>query len=108
MVFLILAAQYEGWSLPLAVLTAVPFAVLGALLAIWLRGLDNDVYFQIGLVTLIGLAAKNAILIVEFASQRYQQGLSPYDAAITPPRLRSRPIAPPPLSSTPAVLPPPP
>ena len=74
MVFLILAAQYERWSLPLAVLTAVPFAVFGALLAIWLRGLDNDVYFQIGLVTLIGLAAKNAILIVEFASQRHQPG----------------------------------
>ena len=73
MVFLILAAQYERWSLPLAVLTAVPFAVLGALLAIWLRGLDNDVYFQIGLVTLIGLAAKNAILIVEFASQRHRR-----------------------------------
>jgi multidrug efflux pump len=92
MVFLILAAQYERWSLPLAVLTAVPFAVLGALLAIWLRGLDNDVYFQIGLVTLIGLAAKNAILIVEFASQRYQQGLSAYDAAIEAARLRFRPI----------------
>ena len=75
MVFLILAAQYERWSLPLAVLTAVPFAVLGALLAIWLRGLDNDVYFQIGLVTLIGLAAKNAILIVEFAAQRHREGL---------------------------------
>ncbi|SEO29490.1 multidrug efflux pump [Rhodospirillales bacterium URHD0017] len=92
MVFLILAAQYERWSLPLAVLTAVPFAVLGALLAIWLRGLDNDVYFQIGLVTLIGLAAKNAILIVEFASQRYQQGRSVYDAAIEAARLRFRPI----------------
>ena len=92
MVFLILAAQYERWSLPLAVLTAVPFAVLGALLAIWVRGLDNDVYFQIGLVTLIGLAAKNAILIVEFASQRYQQGLSAYDAAIAAARLRFRPI----------------
>ena len=92
MVFLILAAQYERWSLPLAVLTAVPFAVLGALLAIWLRGLDNDVYFQIGLVTLIGLAAKNAILIVEFASQRHQQGRSVYDAAMEAARLRFRPI----------------
>ena len=92
MVFLILAAQYERWSLPLAVLTAVPFAVLGALVAIWVRGLDNDVYFQIGLVTLIGLAAKNAILIVEFASQRYQQGLSAYDAAMEAARLRFRPI----------------
>ena len=92
MVFLILAAQYERWSLPIAVLTAVPFAVLGALVAIWLRGLDNDVYFQIGLVTLIGLAAKNAILIVEFASQRFRQGLSAYDAAMEAARLRFRPI----------------
>jgi multidrug efflux pump len=92
MVFLILAAQYERWSLPLAVLTAVPFAVLGALVAIWLRGLDNDVYFQIGLVTLIGLAAKNAILIVEFAAQRHRQGLSVSDAAIEAARLRFRPI----------------
>jgi multidrug efflux pump len=92
MVFLILAAQYERWSLPLAVLTAVPFAVLGALVAIWLRGLDNDVYFQIGLVTLIGLAAKNAILIVEFAAQRHRQGLPVYDAAIEAARLRFRPI----------------
>jgi multidrug efflux pump len=91
-VFLILAAQYERWSLPLAVLTAVPFAVLGALIAIWWRGLENDVYFQIGLVTLIGLAAKNAILIVEFAAQRHRQGLSVYDAAITAARLRFRPI----------------
>ncbi|MCA0247507.1 MAG: multidrug efflux RND transporter permease subunit [Proteobacteria bacterium] len=92
MVFLILAAQYERWSLPLAVITAVPFAVFGALLAVWLRGLENDVYFQIGLVTLIGLAAKNAILIVEFASQRYQDGLSAYDAAMEAARLRFRPI----------------
>jgi multidrug efflux pump len=92
MVFLILAAQYERWSLPLAVLTAVPFAVFGALAAVWLRGIQNDVYFQIGLITLIGLAAKNAILIVEFASQRYQEGRSPYDAAIEAARLRFRPI----------------
>jgi multidrug efflux pump subunit AcrB len=92
MVFLILAAQYERWSLPLAVLTAVPFAVFGALLAVWVRGLENDVYFQIGLITLIGLAAKNAILIVEFASQRYQQGLSAYDAAMEAAKLRFRPI----------------
>ncbi|MDB5570751.1 MAG: hydrophobe/amphiphile efflux family transporter [Hyphomicrobiales bacterium] len=92
MVFLILAAQYERWSLPLAVITAVPFAVFGAILAIYLRGIENDVYFQIGLVTLIGLAAKNAILIVEFASEKHQQGASVYEAAMTAARLRFRPI----------------
>lgn len=92
MVFLILAAQYERWSLPLAVITAVPFAVAGALLAVWARGLENDVYFQIGLVTLIGLSAKNAILIVEFALQRYLQGLSVMEAAVEAARLRFRPI----------------
>jgi multidrug efflux pump len=92
MVFLVLAAQYERWSLPLAVVTAVPFAVFGAVLAIYLRGIENDVYFQIGLITLIGLAAKNAILIVEFAAQRHRQGASPVDAAIEAARLRFRPI----------------
>ena len=92
MVFLILAAQYERWSLPLAVLLAVPFALVGALAAIYLRGLDNDVYFQIGLVTLIGLAAKNAILIVEFAIMKRREGLSAGEAALAAARLRFRPI----------------
>ncbi|HEX4953456.1 MAG TPA: multidrug efflux RND transporter permease subunit [Thermoanaerobaculia bacterium] len=91
-VFLILAAQYERWSLPIAVLLAVPFAFFGALLAVWLRGMPNDVYFQIGLVTLIGLAAKNAILIVEFAAQQRERGLSVVEAAATAARLRFRPI----------------
>ena len=93
LVFLILAAQYERWSLPLAVVTAVPFAVFGAILAIWLRGLDNDVYFQVGLVTLIGLAAKNAILIIEFAVLcREEQGMGPMQAALEAAKLRFRPI----------------
>ncbi len=92
MVFLILAAQFERWSLPLAVLLAVPFAVLGALAAVLLRGTSNDIYFQIGLVVLIGLAAKNAILIVEFASQKQAEGMSVADAAIEAARLRFRPI----------------
>jgi multidrug efflux pump len=92
MVFLILAAQYEKWSLPLSVLLAVPFGTFGALAAVWLRGFANDVYFQIGLVTLIGLAAKNAILIVEFASQKYHEGMSASAAALEGARLRFRPI----------------
>ena len=92
MVFLILAAQYEKWSLPLAVIMAVPFALMGALTAIWLRGMPNDIYFQIGLVVLIGLASKNAILIVEFAAQKYEEGMSVVDAALEAARLRLRPI----------------
>ena len=92
MVFLILAAQYESWSLPLAVLTAVPFGVFGALVATWLRGLSNDVYFQVALVTLVGLAAKNAILIVEFAVEAWRGGRSLDVAAMHAARLRFRPI----------------
>jgi HAE1 family hydrophobic/amphiphilic exporter-1/multidrug efflux pump len=92
MVFLILAAQYERWSLPLSVLMALPFGTFGALAAVWLRGLTNDVYFQIGLVTLLGLAAKNAILIVEYAVLKNQEGLSPSAAALEAARLRFRPI----------------
>jgi len=92
-VFLILAAQYEKWSLPLGVLLAVPFALFGAIVAIMLRGTENDVYFQIGLTVLIALAAKNAILIFEFAVElRHKEGLSPLEAAIKAAELRLRPI----------------
>jgi HAE1 family hydrophobic/amphiphilic exporter-1/multidrug efflux pump len=92
MVFLILAAQYEKWSLPLSVLMALPFGTFGALAAVYMRHLTNDVYFQIGLVTLLGLAAKNAILIVEYASLKHHEGLSPSAAAVEAARLRFRPI----------------
>ncbi|MBU2115543.1 MAG: efflux RND transporter permease subunit, partial [Gammaproteobacteria bacterium] len=92
MVFLILAALYEKWSLPLSVLLAMPFGIFGALVAVWLAGLTNDVYFQIGLVTLLGLAAKNAILIVEYALMKTQQGWSTGTAALEAARLRFRPI----------------
>ncbi|MCP5158045.1 MAG: multidrug efflux RND transporter permease subunit [Gammaproteobacteria bacterium] len=92
MVFLILAAQYERWSLPLAVILAVPFALCGALAAVMIRGMPNDIYFQIGLVVLIGLASKNAILIVEFAVQKQAEGLGTLEAALEGARLRLRPI----------------
>jgi hydrophobe/amphiphile efflux-1 (HAE1) family protein len=91
-VFLFLAAQYESWIVPLAVIFGVPLGVLGALVAIWLRGLINDVYVQIGIVMLIGLTAKNAILIVEFATSQRAQGRELVDSALTAARLRFRPI----------------
>ncbi len=92
MVFLILAAQFETWALPLAVIMAVPFALTGALLAVLFRGMPNDIYFQIGLITLIGLATRNAILIVEFASQKMEEGMPVAQAALEAARLRFRPI----------------
>ena len=92
MIFLILAAQYEKWSLPFSVLLALPFGIFGALLAVYLRNFSNDVYFQIGLVTLLGLSAKNAILIVEFASVKVHEGWTPVAAALEAARLRFRPI----------------
>jgi multidrug efflux pump len=91
-VFLVLAAQFESWTLPGSVMTAVPFGVLGALVFNWLRGLDNDVYFQIGLLVLIGLGAKNAVLRVTFAVELRKQGLSIMDATIQAGEERLRPI----------------
>ncbi len=105
MIFLILSAQYEKWSLPFVVILSVPFAVLGALLAIWMRGIDNDLYFQVGLVTLIGLAAKNAILIVEFAVMKVQEGETYAQAALDAAELRFRPIVMTSLAFTFGVLP---
>jgi multidrug efflux pump len=91
-VFLCLAALYESWSIPIAVLLGVPLGVAGALVATKLGGLANDVYFQVGLLTTIGLSAKNAILIVEFAKELHEQGRSLFDAAIEACRMRLRPI----------------
>ncbi|MGH8094071.1 MAG: efflux RND transporter permease subunit [Chthoniobacterales bacterium] len=91
-VFLILAALYESWSLPFSVLLGTPVAVFGAFLTLWLRGMQNNIYVQIGLIMLIGLAAKNAILIVEFAKDEYEKGKPLLDAALEGARLRLRPI----------------
>ncbi|MBJ7325759.1 MAG: efflux RND transporter permease subunit [Chthoniobacterales bacterium] len=91
-VFLILAAQYESWSLPFSVLLGTPIAIFGAFFALWGRSMDNNIYAQIGLIMLIGLAAKNAILIVEFCKTEYESGKNLYDAALAGARLRLRPI----------------
>ena len=91
-VFLCLAALYESWSVPFAVIMSVPLGVLGALAATWLRGLENDVYFQVGLLTTIGLSAKNAILIVEFAKRRVDKGREVVEATVRAARQRLRPI----------------
>ena len=92
LVFLVLAAQYESWTNPAAVIMVVPLAVLGTVIAVMMKGADNNVYTQIGITLLIGLAAKNAILIVEFAMQEQAKGLSVIDSAVTAAKLRFRPI----------------
>jgi HAE1 family hydrophobic/amphiphilic exporter-1/multidrug efflux pump len=91
-VFLCLAALYESWSVPLSVIMVVPLGVIGALLAATLTGLNNDIYLQVGLITTIGVSAKNAILIVEFAEERIRDGMDAFEAAVTAARLRLRPI----------------
>ena len=92
LVFLCLAALYESWSVPISVLLVVPLGILGAVLAATLRGLNNDIYLQVGLITTIGVSAKNAILIVEFAEERMRDGMNAFDAAVEAARLRLRPI----------------
>jgi multidrug efflux pump len=91
-VFLCLAALYESWSIPFAVLMVVPIGILGALIAVMLRGLPNDVYFKVGLIVIIGLSSKNAILIIEFARELQDQGASLIDATLEACRRRFRPI----------------
>ena len=91
-VFLILAALYESWSIPMAVIISIPFAIFGAALAVFLRGLEADIYYQVGLITLVGLSAKNAILIVEFAMDKLKEGMGLLDATIEAAKLRFRPI----------------
>jgi multidrug efflux pump len=91
-VFLVLAAQYESWSLPLAVILIVPICLVSVFGGVWLRQMDNNIFTQIGLVVLIGLAAKNAILIIEFARQRRESGMGRFESAVEATRLRLRPI----------------
>jgi multidrug efflux pump len=92
LVFLTLSAKYESWSLPLAIILIVPLCLLSAIAGVWLRGMDNNIFTQIGLIVLVGLASKNAILIVEFAKQLEDTGKSAVEAAIESARLRLRPI----------------
>ncbi|MCD6173926.1 MAG: efflux RND transporter permease subunit, partial [Sulfurimonas sp.] len=91
-VFLILAALYESWSIPVAVILSIPFAIFGAALAVYLRQLEADIYFQVGIITLIGLSAKNAILIVEFAMAKLEEGMPLLEATVEAAKLRFRPI----------------
>lgn len=90
--FLALAAQYESWSLPFAVILIVPMCILSSMTGVWIRGMDNNIFTQIGFIVLVGLASKNAILIVEFAKRRHESGISPYAAATEAARIRLRPI----------------
>jgi len=91
-VFLALAAQYESWSLPFAVILIVPMCILSSMIGVWLRDMDNNIFTQVGFIVLVGLASKNAILIVEFAKRRQEEGLDRFDAAVEAAGIRLRPI----------------
>ena len=104
-VFLVLAALYESWSIPLSVMLVVPLGLLGAVAAVMLRGMPNDVFFKVGMITIIGLSAKNAILIVEFARQLHAEGTSLIESAVNAACLRLRPILMTSLAFTLGVLP---
>jgi multidrug efflux pump len=91
-VFLVLAAQYESWSLPFTVILIVPMCILSSMAGVWLADMDNNIFTQIGFIVLVGLASKNAILIIEFAKQRQEQGLDRFEAVIDAAKVRLRPI----------------
>lgn len=91
-VFLVLAALYESWSIPLSVMLVVPLGLIGAFLAVMLRGMPNDIFFKVGMITIIGLSAKNAILIVEFAKALREEGMGLVEATVAAAKLRLRPI----------------
>ena len=104
-VFLVLAALYESWSIPLSVMLVVPLGLIGAVIAVWIRGIPNDIFFKVGLITIIGLSAKNAILIVEFAKMLNEEGMTLIEATVAAAKLRLRPILMTSLAFTAGVIP---
>ena len=104
-VFLVLAALYESWSIPLSVMLVVPLGMIGAVVAVWIRGIPNDIFFKVGLITIIGLSAKNAILIVEFAKMLKEEGMTLIEATVAAAKLRLRPILMTSLAFTAGVIP---
>ena len=104
-VFLVLAALYESWSIPLSVMLVGPLGLIGAVIAVWIRGIPNDIFFKVGLITIIGLSAKNAILIVEFAKMLKEEGMTLIEATVAAAKLRLRPILMTSLAFTAGVIP---
>jgi len=104
-VFLVLAALYESWSIPLSVMLVVPLGLIGAVIAVWIRGIPNDIFFKVGLITIIGLSAKNAILIVEFAKMLKEEGMTLIEATVAAAKLRLKPILMTSLAFTAGVIP---
>jgi multidrug efflux pump len=102
---LVLAALYESWSIPLSVMLVVPLGMIGAVVAVWIRGIPNDIFFKVGLITIIGLSAKNAILIVEFAKMLKEEGMTLIEATVAAAKLRLRPILMTSLAFTAGVIP---